>query len=77
MDRVFNMGIGLVMVVAEYYADSIVRHLTHKVGVPTWIIGAESFAGEKTVTWELDMGNRAGSGRDRFRRGLGSARTKT
>src|SRR4029077_13733607 len=27
MDRVFNMGIGLILVVAEYYADSIVRHL--------------------------------------------------
>ena len=51
MDRVFNMGIGLVMVVAEYYADSIVRHLTHKVGVPTWIIG-EVVAGEKNVTWD-------------------------
>ena len=30
MDRVFNMGIGLVLVVAEYYADAIVRHLNQR-----------------------------------------------
>ena len=29
MYRVFNMGTGLVMIVAEYYAESIVRHLKH------------------------------------------------
>jgi len=51
MDRVFNMGIGLVMVVAEHFADSIVRHLNHKVRVPAWIIG-EVVAGEKTVTYD-------------------------
>src|SRR5262249_11249280 len=33
MDRVFNMGIGLILVVAEYYAESIIRHLTHKARV--------------------------------------------
>ena len=30
MDRVFNMGIGLILVVAEYYADAIVRHLNQR-----------------------------------------------
>ena len=30
MDHVFNMGIGLVLVVAEHFADAIVRHLTHQ-----------------------------------------------
>ena len=28
MYRVFNMGIGLVLIVAEYYAEAIVRYLT-------------------------------------------------
>ncbi len=49
MDRVFNMGIGLVIVVAEYFAEAIVRRLSHRLGVPSWIIG-EVVAGEKTVT---------------------------
>jgi phosphoribosylformylglycinamidine cyclo-ligase len=51
MDRVFNMGIGLVMVVAEHFADAIVRHLNHKVRVPAWIIG-DVVAGEKTVSYD-------------------------
>ncbi|HKM53559.1 MAG TPA: phosphoribosylformylglycinamidine cyclo-ligase [Isosphaeraceae bacterium] len=50
MFRVFNMGIGLVMIVAEYYAESIVRHLNHKVKVPTWIIG-EVIEGNQEVVW--------------------------
>ena len=51
MDRVFNMGIGLVIIVAEFNADAIVRHLSHKVGIPTWIVG-EVHDGEKTVTYD-------------------------
>jgi len=51
MDRVFNMGIGLVMVVAEYFADSIVRHLVQEAGVPAWIIG-EIDRGPTSVVWE-------------------------
>ena len=47
MDRVFNMGIGLVLVVAEYYADAIVRHLNHEAQIPAWIIG-EVVAGDGT-----------------------------
>jgi phosphoribosylformylglycinamidine cyclo-ligase len=51
MDRVFNMGIGLILVVAEYYAESIVRHLTQTAQTPAWIIG-EVVPGEKTVAFD-------------------------
>jgi phosphoribosylformylglycinamidine cyclo-ligase len=50
MDHVFNMGIGLVVIVAEHFADAIVRRLTHpRVNIPAFIIG-EVVAGERTVT---------------------------
>jgi len=45
MDRVFNNGIGFVLVVSSFYADSIQRQLCED-RVPTWIIG-EVAAGEK------------------------------
>jgi phosphoribosylformylglycinamidine cyclo-ligase len=48
MDRVFNMGIGLVLIVAEYYAESIVRHLNLQAQTPAWIIG-EIVSGDRTV----------------------------
>jgi len=51
MYRVFNMGIGLVMIVAEHFAASIVRHLKYKVKVPAWIIG-EVIEGNQDVVWE-------------------------
>jgi phosphoribosylformylglycinamidine cyclo-ligase len=51
MYRVFNMGIGLVMIVAEYYADSIARTLRKEANVPAWVIG-EVVAGEKDVQIE-------------------------
>jgi phosphoribosylformylglycinamidine cyclo-ligase len=51
MDRVFNMGIGLVIVVAEYFAESIVRQLSHRLGIPAWIIG-EVISGDKVVSWQ-------------------------
>jgi phosphoribosylaminoimidazole (AIR) synthetase len=38
MDRVFNLGIGFVMVVSRYFADSIQRQLLED-RVPTAIIG--------------------------------------
>jgi phosphoribosylformylglycinamidine cyclo-ligase len=38
MYRVFNMGIGFVMIVSRYYAESIQRRLTDE-GVPTFHIG--------------------------------------
>jgi phosphoribosylformylglycinamidine cyclo-ligase len=51
MDRVFNMGIGLAIVVAEYFAESIVRQLSHRLGIPAWLIG-EVIPGEKIVSWQ-------------------------
>jgi phosphoribosylaminoimidazole (AIR) synthetase len=38
MYRVFNMGVGLSMVVSEYYAESIQQQLTD-LGLPSWPIG--------------------------------------
>jgi phosphoribosylaminoimidazole (AIR) synthetase len=38
MYRVFNMGIGLVMVVSDFYADSITRMLS-AAGHPNWVLG--------------------------------------
>ena len=49
MDRVFNNGIGFVMIVREYYAESIQRQLQES-QIPTWIIG-EVKAGEAGVVW--------------------------
>jgi phosphoribosylformylglycinamidine cyclo-ligase len=51
MDRVFNMGIGLITIVAEYFADSIARRLSRRAGVPAWVIG-EVVEGDRTVSWE-------------------------
>jgi phosphoribosylformylglycinamidine cyclo-ligase len=50
MFRVFNMGIGLVLIVADYYADSIARSITEEVGIPSWIIG-EVVEGDRNVLW--------------------------
>ncbi len=50
MDRVFNMGIGLVLIVADYYAVSIVRHLNQSARMPAWIIG-EVVSGDREVVW--------------------------
>ncbi len=49
MFRVFNMGIGMVVIVAEYYADSIVRTLRKEAEVAAWVIG-EVVPGDKSVT---------------------------
>ena len=38
MDQVFNMGIGLVLVVAPFYAESI-RHQLSRAGLTNWLIG--------------------------------------
>ncbi len=53
MDRVFNMGIGLILVVAEYYAEAIVRYLNVQAQTPAWIIG-EVVAGDRSVLWDED-----------------------
>ncbi len=50
MFRVFNMGIGLVLVVAEYHAEAIARHVRKEVKVPAWVIG-EVVAGDRDVAW--------------------------
>ncbi len=38
MDNVFNMGIGFVVIVSPYFAESVQRQLTDS-GIRTWIIG--------------------------------------
>lgn len=52
MERVFNMGIGLVLVVSEYFAESI-RHQLSDSGIQNWRIGevrpAASDSDEKVV----------------------------
>jgi len=46
MDRVFNMGIGLALIVSSYYAESI-RHQLADSGLQSWPIGrVEEGAGE-------------------------------
>ncbi|GAC1464432.1 MAG: phosphoribosylformylglycinamidine cyclo-ligase [Isosphaeraceae bacterium] len=50
MFRVFNMGIGLILVVADYYAEAMARYLRTEVNIPAWVIG-EVVAGNRNVTW--------------------------
>jgi len=47
MERVFNMGIGLVLVVSPFYAESIAARLA-ELGQENWVIG-EVIAGERSV----------------------------
>jgi phosphoribosylformylglycinamidine cyclo-ligase len=49
MDRVFNMGLGLVLVVSSYYAESI-RHQLADSGLENWVIGQVT-AGPRGVVW--------------------------
>jgi len=49
MDTVFNCGIGFVVIVSRFYADSIQRQLEHE-RIPTYVIG-EIRAGEPEVEW--------------------------
>jgi len=49
MDRVFNMGIGLVMVVRPFFAESIRQQLTDH-ALTSWVIGRID-AGERAVVW--------------------------
>jgi phosphoribosylformylglycinamidine cyclo-ligase len=51
MERVFNMGIGMVLVVAEYFAESIARHVRTKARIPAWIIG-EVVEGPRSIIWD-------------------------
>ncbi len=54
MFRVFNMGIGLVLIVAEYHAEAITRYLRAEADVPAWVIG-EVVDGNQTVEWETPL----------------------
>jgi len=49
MERVFNMGIGMVLVVSPYYAESI-RHQLARLGVESWLIGRVQ-EGPRGVVW--------------------------
>jgi phosphoribosylformylglycinamidine cyclo-ligase len=49
MDTVFNCGIGFVMIVSRFYADSIQRQLAED-RIPTYVIG-EVREGEAGVEW--------------------------
>lgn len=49
MDRVFNQGIGLIVVVSSYYAESIQRNLKRQ-GLPSWMIGSIR-SGDGSVSW--------------------------
>ena len=49
MYRVFNMGIGLVLVVSPYYAESIQQQLA-KTGLASWLIG-RAVEGNQEVVW--------------------------
>ena len=49
MDRVFNMGVGLVLIVSEYYAESI-RHQLADWGIESWSIG-EVVEGPRSAKW--------------------------
>jgi phosphoribosylformylglycinamidine cyclo-ligase len=53
MYRVFNMGIGLALIVSPYYAEKI-RRLVAESGLPTWIIGSV-----KTGTTKVVMKNKS------------------
>ncbi len=50
MDQVFNMGIGMAMIVSSYYADAI-RHQLADGGIESWTIG-RTVAGPRGVAWE-------------------------
>ncbi|MBN1854110.1 MAG: phosphoribosylformylglycinamidine cyclo-ligase [Pirellulales bacterium] len=50
MDRVFNMGVGLVLVVSPYYAESIMGQLIDS-GHTAWIIGQVT-EGPRGVQWD-------------------------
>ncbi|HRX82921.1 MAG TPA: AIR synthase-related protein, partial [Pirellulaceae bacterium] len=49
MERVFNMGVGLVLLVSAGEADSIQQILTDS-GLESWRIG-QALEGERTVDW--------------------------
>ena len=50
MDQVFNMGVGLVLVVSAFYAESIRRQLARG-GIESWPIGVAR-NGPRGGVWE-------------------------
>jgi len=50
MDRVFNMGVGLVLIVSPYYAESI-RNRLSGLGLQSWQIGLAE-EGPRGVAWK-------------------------
>lgn len=50
MERVFNLGIGMILVVSRFYASSIVSQLA-RAGVPAYRIG-EVAEGNREVVWD-------------------------
>ncbi len=50
MDRVFNMGLGLVLIVSSFYAESIRQQLKRN-GLANWLIGQVE-EGPKGVVWK-------------------------
>ncbi|MEN6405172.1 MAG: phosphoribosylformylglycinamidine cyclo-ligase [Thermoguttaceae bacterium] len=49
MDQVFNMGLGLVMIVAPFYAESV-RHQLARAGLKSWLVGRVE-KGPRGVAW--------------------------
>jgi phosphoribosylformylglycinamidine cyclo-ligase len=49
MERVFNMGVGLAMIVSPFYAESI-RHQLKRTGLKSWQIGLVR-EGPQGVIW--------------------------
>jgi len=49
MDRVFNMGVGMVLVVSPFYAENVRRQLAD-FGLESWVIGRVE-EGTKGVAW--------------------------
>jgi len=50
MENVFNLGLGMILVVSSYYATSI-RHQLEDQGVPCWEIGRAEAAEVSGVVW--------------------------
>jgi len=49
--RVFNMGVGLALVVSDYYAEAIARYVRDEANIPAWVIG-EIQPGDRAVVWD-------------------------
>lgn len=50
MFRVFNMGIGLTLIVAAFHAEAIARYLRDEINLPARVIG-EVTTGRRDVAW--------------------------